>query len=324
MTGGHRHSTQVTDEMDHGLYLIGFTRHGLFDALSPETLSAAHPLWQADVERFGPWTKSAARDGEKPSGGPVWRPRNDIAETRILVCGRSSSTMDILRHLIETMGLEPWDSVLAVEQAAGRGQHRRKWLSFPGNLYASWYWPDLADIKGASPGWSFVASLLAGELVAAALEDFGVSPRIKWPNDLLIHDRKICGILTEQRNSRIIVGIGLNLAGAPSGEQLADPFSISASHLTALNVETTPLALWTRIAASGRQRLFRLLQQTTPKAFVEDLTQRLAWIGRDVTVRKSPEESFPAVIEGLAPDGGLVIRRRGKTEVIYTGSILPV
>ncbi len=310
--------------MDHGIYLIGFKRKGLFDALTPEALSAAHPLWQADVEQFGPWSGSAKHKGEKSSGGPLWRRQADGTETRILVCGRSSSTMDILRHLIDTMGLEPWDSVLAVEQAAGRGQHQRKWLSFPGNIYASWYWPELADIKGASPGWSFMASLLAGELVAAALEDYGFSPRIKWPNDLLVHDRKICGILTEQRNGRIIVGIGLNLAGAPSEKQLENSFSIPASHLAALGVETTPLALWVRIAASGRQRLLGLLQQTTPEAFVRRLAQRLAWIGRDVTVRKSPEETFQAAIEGLAPDGGLIIRRRGNTEVIYTGSILPV
>lgn len=310
--------------MDHGTYLIGFTRKGLFDALTPEALSAAHPLWQADVEQFGPWSEIPAYQRENASGGPVWRGREDATDTRILVCGRSSSTMDILRHLIDTVGLEPWDSVLAIEQAAGRGQHRRKWLSFPGNIYASWYWPDLADIKGASPGWSFMASLLAGELVAAALEDIDVSPRIKWPNDLLVHNRKICGILTEQRNGRTIVGIGLNLAGAPTENQLEGSFSVPASHLAALGVKTTPLALWSRIASTGRQRLLRLLQQATPAGFTGDLAQRLAWTGRDVTVRKSPEEAFHAAIEGLAPDGGLIIRRRGKTEVIYTGSILPI
>ncbi|MFW5931439.1 MAG: biotin--[acetyl-CoA-carboxylase] ligase, partial [Desulfosalsimonas sp.] len=206
----------------------------------------------------------------------------------------------------------------------GRGQRDRSWLSPPGNLYVSWYWPDPGKTEDAAPGWQALASLMAGLLTAEALESFGLKVRIKWPNDLLVNDRKVCGILVENRGGHLIVGIGLNLAHAPGKEGLRDPFAVPAASLKDAGFEITPLKFWSRLAETGRRRFYQLVGSVSPETFVELLHGRLAWKGEQVTIRKSPDEAYTAEILGLSPDGGLVITREKGTETIYTGSILPV
>jgi BirA family biotin operon repressor/biotin-[acetyl-CoA-carboxylase] ligase len=102
--------------------------------------------------------------------------------------------------------------VLADRQTAGRGRLNRAWQSPPGcNLYLSVILRPAVAPQDASP-----ITLLAGVAVAEAIASVcptGVG--IKWPNDVLIRDRKVCGILTEMRkdggNLALIVGIGLNV-----------------------------------------------------------------------------------------------------------------
>jgi BirA family biotin operon repressor/biotin-[acetyl-CoA-carboxylase] ligase len=103
--------------------------------------------------------------------------------------------------------------VLADRQTAGRGRMQRSWQSPPGcNLYLS------VILRPAIPPHDAAQiTLLAGVAVAEAIS--AVCPgrvRIKWPNDLLIGGRKVCGILAESRTAAgridlVIVGVGLNV-----------------------------------------------------------------------------------------------------------------
>jgi len=231
--------------------------------------------------------------------------------------------MDAIRHLISACGLSPWDCLIAVQQQKGRGQMERTWISPPGNLYVSWYWPDLESIDGAGPGWQSMASLLAGQVAAEALESFGADVRIKWPNDLLVNDCKICGILVEHRAGHLIVGIGINLASAPPGDRLTDAFAIPAVSLSQLGIEISPMELMLRLAETGRSRIRQLVKTLEPEEFVMQLQKRLAWVKQPVTIRRSHQEAVLGEIRGLAADGGLIVRINKKSSVIYTGSILP-
>ncbi|MFW6010922.1 MAG: biotin--[acetyl-CoA-carboxylase] ligase [Desulfosalsimonas sp.] len=312
--------------MEPGIYILAEAGNSLFEGLNPEGLSACHPAWADDVKRFGPWSESVIHPGTGCSGLKItaWRSGTAAGDSASLICGRCSSTMDCLRFLIDSLGLSPWDCMIASEQKKGRGQRDRSWLSPPGNLYVSWYWPDPGKKEGAAPGWQAMASLMAGLITAETLESFGLKVRIKWPNDLLVNDRKVCGILVENRGGHLIVGIGLNLAHAPKKEGLRDPFAVPAASLKDAGFEITPLEFWSRLAEAGRRRFYQLVGSVSPETFVELLHGRLAWKGEKVTIRKSPDEAYTAEILGLSPDGGLVINRESHTESIYTGSILPV
>ncbi|MFP3981448.1 MAG: biotin--[acetyl-CoA-carboxylase] ligase [Desulfobacterales bacterium] len=310
--------------MEPGIYIAGSGRNGLFDGLAPEELAGFHPSWQRDVDRLRPWDKTRLpAAGQFEDRLAAWKSRKGRSDACTLVCGRCTSTMDGLRSLIDVIGMAPWDCLIAVEQQKGRGQMQRSWISPAGNLYASWYWPNPGEINGAAPGWQAMASLMAGELVATVLDSMGVRVCIKWPNDLLIEDRKVCGILVEHRGGHLIVGIGLNLASAPPLEQLTDAFAIKPASLRELDLQVTPLEFWMQMLEIGRSRFYHLVQSMTPAAFVALVKKRLAWQGHTVTIRISRDEAFTAEIVGLAADGGLIIEKNGKTRVIYNGSILP-
>ena len=108
-------------------------------------------------------------------------------------------------------GAEDGAVVVAETQTASRGRRGRRWVSDAGNLYFSvLFRPDADALPLLNP--------LAGIAVARAIRRVvGITPSIKWPNDIMIDDRKVAGILAESAmsGSRIeyaIVGIGVNVA----------------------------------------------------------------------------------------------------------------
>ena len=124
----------------------------------------------------------------------------------------ATSTNDVLRKLAE-QGAAEGTAVVALTQTHGRGRQHRPWHSPPGlGLYLSVLlrppWP--ASESGA-------LALLAGVAVAAALKQLGVpGVALKWPNDVLVGGKKICGVLVEPvlKGDHIefaVVGIGVNV-----------------------------------------------------------------------------------------------------------------
>lgn len=108
--------------------------------------------------------------------------------------------------------------LVAAEQSAGRGRHGRAWHSPRGNLFASLLLPRVCLRRAHE--LAFVAGLSA----RAALAQFVPPPhalQLKWPNDVLLNDRKICGILLESGApdgagaSWLALGIGINLVAHP-------------------------------------------------------------------------------------------------------------
>jgi BirA family biotin operon repressor/biotin-[acetyl-CoA-carboxylase] ligase len=105
--------------------------------------------------------------------------------------------------------------VHADAQTTGRGRLSRRWLSPPGNLYLSIVLR--ADVPIMRTGeLSFVAALAVADAVDALLPRH-TRATLKWPNDVLVRDGKIAGILLEHAGDAVILGIGLNVLEAPSG-----------------------------------------------------------------------------------------------------------
>lgn len=101
--------------------------------------------------------------------------------------------------------------ITAEVQTAGRGRYKRTWISPRGNLYASFIY---STDDERDPRLSYVVAVAVAETLSA----FGITPQIKWPNDILIDDKKVCGILIEYAGNFVIVGIGINLKSNPSIE----------------------------------------------------------------------------------------------------------
>jgi len=123
-------------------------------------------------------------------------------------------------------------ALLAEAQTAGRGRRGRGWLSPPGSgLYLSLAWHFESGLAGLAP-----LSLVVGLTAAETLQQASSAPiTVKWPNDLLAHDRKLGGCLAEMSGAaegpcRAIVGIGINLFPTPAMGGLDQAWTTLADH----------------------------------------------------------------------------------------------
>jgi BirA family biotin operon repressor/biotin-[acetyl-CoA-carboxylase] ligase len=99
--------------------------------------------------------------------------------------------------------------IVAASQTAGKGRGGKSWISDDGNLFFSIIL-DASRLKNPE-----IISFVAALSVANAIEKNGASCLIKWPNDVLVENKKCCGILLEKHKNNLIVGIGININSAP-------------------------------------------------------------------------------------------------------------
>ena len=101
-------------------------------------------------------------------------------------------------------------------QTCGRGTHGKKWISTKDNLFGSIFFP-LKDIYPSFHEFSFINPILIFDVIKSFCGSCDLS--LKWPNDILINGKKICGILQEtikkKDKSYLIIGIGINLFSNP-------------------------------------------------------------------------------------------------------------
>jgi BirA family biotin operon repressor/biotin-[acetyl-CoA-carboxylase] ligase len=120
------------------------------------------------------------------------------------------------------------DAIIAIRQTEGRGQRGTKWDSRAGENLTFSLVLEPAFLPAAQ---QFLLSEAAALSVADTLAVYGIDARIKWPNDIYVGDRKICGILIEHdlrddRLSRTIAGIGINVNQTVFPEWVPNPTSM--------------------------------------------------------------------------------------------------
>ena len=187
--------------------------------------------------------------------------------------------------------------VHADEQTAGRGRLSRRWLSPPGNLYVS-IMLRLGLLAARTVELSFVAALAVADAVETMLPQ-QVRATLKWPNDVLVRDGKISGILVEQADDALVIGIGVNVLQAPSGVTHKVSTIVGCGGLATVDGARSEL-----LAALGNW--FDTWQQEGFAAI------RAAWLARAhppgtllrVTIG---DRSIEGRFATLAPDGTLII-----------------
>lgn len=236
---------------------------------------------------------------------------------RLQVFDSLPSTSDYLLKLAradEPEGL----AVLARLQTAGRGSRGRSWTAPAGNLNLSVLLRPQGD-AGDAGRWALVAGLALHDALASFLADASAL-RLKWPNDVLLHGRKLAGILVESaldqagRLQWLIIGLGANLAGAPD---LPDRPAISlAEHGTAPAPEAVARVLLDRLA-HWRQVWSR--QGFAPL--------RAAWLdrahpaGTPLLVRQA-SGTVAGDFAGLSATGALLLNTDAGLREFATGEVL--
>ena len=131
-----------------------------------------------------------------------------LANYKLLFFGKIPSTQIDAHDLIDRRGAADHTAIVAAAQSAGRGRYRRSWVSHHGNLYVSF----IFDAPTRDARCSYAVAVA----VAESLQALGVDARIKWPNDIMVGGKKICGILIEYVGDFVVVGIGVNIKSNPT------------------------------------------------------------------------------------------------------------
>jgi BirA family transcriptional regulator, biotin operon repressor / biotin---[acetyl-CoA-carboxylase] ligase len=195
--------------------------------------------------------------------------------------------------------------VIADEQTTGRGRLDRKW--FTPKSMALAFSIVLRPTPAERPYLARIVGL-AALAVAESLREHGLDARIKWPNDILIQNRKVCGILTESVWSGedvdcVVIGIGLNVlqGSVPPAEMLQFP-------ATSLEAELGHAPDRAEILHDILAAFITLRPQLGTDEFVKQWEDLLALRGETVQVEVDSTHKVTGQISGLASDGSLKIR----------------
>jgi BirA family biotin operon repressor/biotin-[acetyl-CoA-carboxylase] ligase len=211
---------------------------------------------------------------------------------------------------------------LAEEQTAGRGRGAHSWESArSAGVYCS-----VVLRPALPPSDALVMALAAGLAVRRAIEqvDARVTPDLKWPNDVLISGKKVCGILTEMnaeatRVRYIVVGIGINVNHFNFPQELENE-AISLRMITGSEWSRVELAA---ALLKSLDREYRLLieQKDARQSILQRFAQQSSWV-RDKQVWVVDNESrTEGKTEGLDDRGFLQLRTAQGLQTILSGTV---
>jgi BirA family biotin operon repressor/biotin-[acetyl-CoA-carboxylase] ligase len=226
-----------------------------------------------------------------------------------------TSTNDAARQWLNEEPAAPQGAfVVADEQTAGRGRLGRTWETPAGSALA------VSFVLRPPQKHIPQVTMLGAVAVLATLQRFGATDAaIKWPNDVLLRDRKVCGILTESewKGSQlrgVILGIGLNVRVDFSGTPLEDK---------AISVESALRRGLHRVDLLEHlvDNLDRWLAKLGTSDLYDEWLQHLKTIGEPVTVTAG-EVRYEGIAVDARPDGALIVQTAdGKRRAVYGGEV---
>jgi len=211
--------------------------------------------------------------------------------------------------------------VLADQQLSGRGRGDRSWHSPAGvGIYCSIVLrPKMVPAKGQ------LITLMAGvSIVKAITLKTGLLPRLKWPNDILINDKKVAGILLESkvRGGEIgysVLGFGINVNNG--SEDFPEGVVFNASSL--LLELKRPVARSTLVIEvfAELERLYHKLQHEDFPEVLEQWRHYSSTLGQRVRIWQK-DKAIEGIAVDLAEDGGLLVRAEGGQQiVVHAGDV---
>lgn len=209
---------------------------------------------------------------------------------------------------------------LAEQQTAGRGRQGRVWISpYGNNIYLSIFWRfdlDLAGISGLS--------LAAGVIVAKTLNQLGIMDiGLKWPNDILWHEKKLAGLLIEVSGeqggpSNVVLGLGLNSRiSSTHGEAIGQPWIDLA---TMAEEQTTSRNLLAAKLVEALLEGMSKFQQSGFASMVDEWNRYDLHQGKTV-VLQAGSQCIVGVHRGVESNGALLLEVGGKTKAYHGGEL---
>jgi BirA family biotin operon repressor/biotin-[acetyl-CoA-carboxylase] ligase len=219
-------------------------------------------------------------------------------------------------------GAEEGTLLIAEAQTEGKGRLDRKWFSPTGvNLYISVILRPKIDC-----GQATILALLAGIAVAHAVQEIsGLIPGLKWPNDVLIHEKKVAGILAElaaddRRIKHLVLGIGLNIN--LEAKMLPQELSKTATSLKIESGRNVSRLEMLETLVNQLERWYTVFLDQGPTPVIKEYIHFSKTLGQRIqAVCHNKVVEGQAI--GLTPNGGLILRKQdGTAFTISTGDII--
>ncbi|MGI5875638.1 MAG: biotin--[acetyl-CoA-carboxylase] ligase [Dethiobacteria bacterium] len=247
-----------------------------------------------------------------------------IASTPALVhyFKQLESTNNALKKMADE-GAPEGTVVVAEEQTRGKGRLGRFWISPPGKGI----WLSILLKPQIAPQETPLFTLLAAVAVVKAIKN--VLPEtpagIKWPNDILLHRRKICGILTELKAEAdllhyLTIGIGINV-NLTTEDFPPDLKDIATSLYLENGQKKVPRLLLARNVLQEMDKIYERYGTNGPSFIIAEWKKYNLTLGKKVTV-KTALESFPGTAVDLGQDGALIVENEDKEKRhFYAGEV---
>ena len=193
-------------------------------------------------------------------------------------------------------------SYLANTQTKGRGRNQNKWTSTKGNLFLS----TIIKPKSDKSFWHQL-SVIVGFSIIQVLVDIGVNSNLinlKWPNDILVDEKKICGILLESSDNFIIVGIGLNILKTPVLETKWATTKLNDHLKGSINIKNIGLKILNKVFNN-----YHSWEKFGFVFFKEDINKKMFMINKKIVLNvNSKSNPLNGVFLGIGDSGGIKVK----------------
>jgi BirA family biotin operon repressor/biotin-[acetyl-CoA-carboxylase] ligase len=279
------------------------------------------------LERLGYVFQKSKGKGYRITGTPdklyAWEIdrhlRTDVTGRKVLHRETVDST-NLLAFKLALSGEPEGACVVAESQGAGKGRLGRRWFSPVGkNLYISVILrPDI------HPSSVYPITFLSSLAVYDTIEELtGIKPSLKWPNDVLVNGKKICGTLIELSTEAdmvrfVIVGIGFNI-----NMQYGEIDEEIQNKATSLLIETKKVyerALVCGILLNHLEKHYRYFRQYGSQGTCGAWEERAAIKGKTLEINQMGE-SYKGIAEGIDRDGAMLLNVDGEVKKIIAGDV---
>lgn len=228
-----------------------------------------------------------------------------------LIISPIHSTQTYAKTQIELMDL-PF--VIASDfQTAGYGRYKRQWETPKGNFAATF----VVKLQIIAEEF-FKLPMLIGVKVCEVLTALANKKKfnLKWPNDILLNNQKVGGVLIEKQDDTFLIGIGLNLKHSPNVSSVIYPVTNIEDEI---NVSVrfkellSKLALWF-------ESLPKVLDEIDSETVIASYRKLLVGIGQNISV-KTPHVAFEGVFKDISSNGSLILNVQGEERLIHAADI---
>jgi BirA family biotin operon repressor/biotin-[acetyl-CoA-carboxylase] ligase len=238
----------------------------------------------------------------------------------ILAFKEVESTNSVAEFLAEN-GSGEGTVVLSELQSQGRGRYGRKWESPRGGT-----WLSIILKPNMIPSKAPFITLATGVAVAKTLKNFGVDGRIKWPNDILIDGKKVCGILTEasvRKNEVVYVIVGVGIDSNLNIEILNKKIKKKTTSLkNELKKEINETKLISKFL-NEFEKVYDLFKEEKIRDILDDWLNMSETIGSYVEIKQPAGKLLKGCVVGITGEGALILEENdGNMREVISGECI--